>query len=261
MKILKRSNRLARDSSLGEIKDQSAEIRTPKPDAVRVARAGSISLVPANPAKPPKLPVLAKPILALAQVGNLDPKLRDLTKGPRADGTRQNECAVASDPPTAEVGTLGHGASTPASEILDATSSANGAELIPAVPPNSIGVLSTLACLVTAVRGIQASLEVIAEAMARPSRSTRQGHRTPGDPIDPDILARLAGKSLLTIDAVERLVGAKRSTIYGWIKENKFPAQVRVSAKASRWIEAEIETWLDTHKAARDDSSGSQQVA
>jgi prophage regulatory protein len=59
---------------------------------------------------------------------------------------------------------------------------------------------------------------------------------------------------MLDVAALEDLVGAKRSTIYGWIQQKKFVAPVRLSAKSSRWVASEVEAWLDAKARARESS-------
>lgn len=43
---------------------------------------------------------------------------------------------------------------------------------------------------------------------------------------------------------VEARVGLGRTTIYDAIKQGRFPPPVRVSARAVRWLEADIDCWL-----------------
>ncbi|MFM0191362.1 AlpA family phage regulatory protein [Paraburkholderia nemoris] len=43
---------------------------------------------------------------------------------------------------------------------------------------------------------------------------------------------------------VERITGLSRSAIYQYVAENKFPRQVKLSARAVGWIESEVQDWL-----------------
>jgi predicted DNA-binding transcriptional regulator AlpA len=52
---------------------------------------------------------------------------------------------------------------------------------------------------------------------------------------------------LIRIDEVTARTGYKKSAIYGWIKEQKFPSQVR----PGRWDAAEVEEWIRQNKARR----------
>jgi len=44
---------------------------------------------------------------------------------------------------------------------------------------------------------------------------------------------------------VERITGLSRSTIYRLMDQGKFPRPLTVSSMAVRWIESEIQEWLD----------------
>ena len=50
----------------------------------------------------------------------------------------------------------------------------------------------------------------------------------------------------LRSSAVEALTGLSRTTIYDWSAQGRFPRAVRLSsARAVRWIESEVEEWMD----------------
>ena len=49
----------------------------------------------------------------------------------------------------------------------------------------------------------------------------------------------------LRISAVEALTGLSRTTIYDWSAQGRFPRAVRLSERAVRWIESEVEEWMD----------------
>ena len=49
----------------------------------------------------------------------------------------------------------------------------------------------------------------------------------------------------LRISAVEALTGLLRTTIYDWSAQGRFPRAVRLSERAVRWIESEVEEWMD----------------
>jgi prophage regulatory protein len=57
-------------------------------------------------------------------------------------------------------------------------------------------------------------------------------------------------KKMLRLKQVEEVVGFKSTQIYQQISQGKFPAPVKVSDRASAWIESEILDWL-AHRAAR----------
>lgn len=50
----------------------------------------------------------------------------------------------------------------------------------------------------------------------------------------------------LRIGTVEVVVGLKRSAIYDRIKNDKFPAPVKLGARCSRWSSDSIRAWLAT---------------
>jgi len=49
---------------------------------------------------------------------------------------------------------------------------------------------------------------------------------------------------LLNIKEVCKIVGLKKSTIYLYIKQNKFPKAVKIG-KLSRWKLSEIRRWIE----------------
>ena len=69
----------------------------------------------------------------------------------------------------------------------------------------------------------------------RKSRAVRERGRAAG---------RKRPVRLLRIPAVMARTGLGRSTIYRWSAEGRFPAPVRLSARAVGWVESEVEAWL-----------------
>lgn len=49
---------------------------------------------------------------------------------------------------------------------------------------------------------------------------------------------------LLRISEVVARTGLGRSTIYEWSADGRFPAPVRLAGRVSRWVEAEVDEWL-----------------
>ena len=47
-----------------------------------------------------------------------------------------------------------------------------------------------------------------------------------------------------TRQQIEKLFQISRPTIYRWIKEGKFPAQIRLGANMVRWKTSHLETWM-----------------
>lgn len=52
----------------------------------------------------------------------------------------------------------------------------------------------------------------------------------------------------LTIREVGEKVGASRSTINRWIKDSVFPAGRKFGTKSIRWLESDIDTWMQSRK-------------
>jgi len=50
-------------------------------------------------------------------------------------------------------------------------------------------------------------------------------------------------EQLLTLKEVTQIVGFKKSTIYKFVKEKKFPRPLKLG-KSSRWKKSEIELWI-----------------
>lgn len=49
----------------------------------------------------------------------------------------------------------------------------------------------------------------------------------------------------LRVSEVQARTSLGRSTIYRWSAEGRFPAPVSLGGRVARWIEAEVEAWLD----------------
>jgi len=50
-------------------------------------------------------------------------------------------------------------------------------------------------------------------------------------------------QAILRLPAVKARTGLARSTIYERIARNEFPAQVKLGARASGWVESESNAW------------------
>jgi prophage regulatory protein len=59
-------------------------------------------------------------------------------------------------------------------------------------------------------------------------------------------------KRLLRLPDVLSRIGIKRSTLYRWIAEKKFPAPLRIGDRASAWLESDVATWINRRVAERD---------
>ncbi|PTV95927.1 AlpA family transcriptional regulator [Rhodobacter aestuarii] len=57
----------------------------------------------------------------------------------------------------------------------------------------------------------------------------------------------MTGK-ILRRPAVEELTGLSRSTIYEWMRLNKFPRPVALGARLVAWRESDIQAWLEARE-------------
>jgi len=49
---------------------------------------------------------------------------------------------------------------------------------------------------------------------------------------------------------VEAFTGAKKPTIYAWIKSGTFPKPIKIGARAVAWLEEDLQAWRDARIAA-----------
>jgi len=56
----------------------------------------------------------------------------------------------------------------------------------------------------------------------------------------------MANEKLLRLPKVSEMTGLGKSTIWRWIKNGKFPKQVKLSNTISVWKLSEVQTWIDT---------------
>lgn len=54
---------------------------------------------------------------------------------------------------------------------------------------------------------------------------------------------------VLRLKDLVKLLGVSRSSIYAWIKENRFPKPRKIGKRVSVWLEEDIREWLN--KASR----------
>ncbi|HDR8861627.1 AlpA family phage regulatory protein [Burkholderia stagnalis] len=57
---------------------------------------------------------------------------------------------------------------------------------------------------------------------------------------------------ILRLNCVLDAVGVKKSCIYQWVREGRFPAPVRLGARSVGWLEADVEAWLMSRQSTRD---------
>ena len=56
---------------------------------------------------------------------------------------------------------------------------------------------------------------------------------------------------LIRIDEVLHICGLSRSSLYATIQKGEFPAQVKLSKKASAWLYSEVQAWVAARAAQR----------
>jgi len=56
-------------------------------------------------------------------------------------------------------------------------------------------------------------------------------------------------KRVLTLPEVATLTTLSKPTIYKYVREGRFPKQVRLGPNRVVWRRAEVEGWLDTREA------------
>lgn len=63
--------------------------------------------------------------------------------------------------------------------------------------------------------------------------------------------------SVIRLPEVEKRTGYKRTTIYQKIKNNEFPAPIKMGIRAVGWLESEIDAWLQSRiEVSRADTGG-----
>ncbi|ENR6546211.1 AlpA family transcriptional regulator [Vibrio cholerae] len=56
---------------------------------------------------------------------------------------------------------------------------------------------------------------------------------------------------LITLREVIELTSISRSSIYKYISENKFPQRISVGERSVRWVESEVQEWINSKVALR----------
>jgi len=56
-------------------------------------------------------------------------------------------------------------------------------------------------------------------------------------------------RNLLRIKEVIQKTGMAKSTIWLWVKENKFPKPIKLSERITVWEENEIDQWIEIKKS------------
>jgi len=61
-------------------------------------------------------------------------------------------------------------------------------------------------------------------------------------------------ENILRLAEVQKRIGLCRSRIYQLIEAGKFPKQIKLSERASGWLESEINEWIEERIQARGES-------
>lgn len=57
---------------------------------------------------------------------------------------------------------------------------------------------------------------------------------------------------LLKLKTVIDVTGISRSHLYALVEKGEFPKQIKLSERSSAWIESEVQGWIDSRIAQRD---------
>ena len=60
---------------------------------------------------------------------------------------------------------------------------------------------------------------------------------------------------LLTRREVEARCRLARTTLYKMMREGQFPCPIRIGARAVRWLQSEVEAWIQSRPRATGDRS------
>lgn len=61
----------------------------------------------------------------------------------------------------------------------------------------------------------------------------------------------IAVDRLIKIEEVLHICGLSRSSIYAFIQRGEFPVQVKLSKKASAWVQSEVIAWATARASQR----------
>lgn len=56
--------------------------------------------------------------------------------------------------------------------------------------------------------------------------------------------------TILRLPAVKKKIGLSRSSIYAGVARGTFPGPINLGQRAVGWLEAEIDSWIESHIAA-----------
>jgi prophage regulatory protein len=56
--------------------------------------------------------------------------------------------------------------------------------------------------------------------------------------------------TILRLPEVEKKTGARKPTIYRWIRQDAFPLPIKIGVRAVGWIEGEVDNWIESRPRA-----------
>ena len=62
-------------------------------------------------------------------------------------------------------------------------------------------------------------------------------------------------ENLLKMPEVRAKTGLSRSHLYALAQNGEFPKPIKLSERSSAWVESEVQDWIDTRIAQRDEVS------
>lgn len=60
-----------------------------------------------------------------------------------------------------------------------------------------------------------------------------------------DVEQEIKPERLLQFEEVEKRTGVKKSTAYAKMKKGLFPKPIKISARSVRWVERDIDCWIE----------------
>ncbi|MCA8130875.1 MULTISPECIES: helix-turn-helix transcriptional regulator [Burkholderia cepacia complex] len=66
------------------------------------------------------------------------------------------------------------------------------------------------------------------------------------------ISERKMALKILRLIGVLDCVGVKKTTLYRWIREGKFPAPVQLGARSVGWRATDVQQWLESRQSTRE---------
>lgn len=78
-------------------------------------------------------------------------------------------------------------------------------------------------------------------------------NQTEIESFDEDVLDEetpVVKERLLPFDEVEQRTGVKKSTAYAKMKKGLFPKPIKISARSVRWVERDIDCWIEEQISA-----------